>query len=403
VSRPTPTDSRSIAPTDPASHPAESGRSRGATYRSAGVDIEAADKAMALIGPLARATHRPEVLAGIGGFAGLFELAADRYRRPVLVASTDGIGTKSVIARQLGRFDTVGLDLVAMCVDDMVCEGAEPLFMLDYISVGDLDAGQVVELVTGVADGCRLVGAALLGGETAEHAGVMEPGEFDLAGFSVGVVERDAVLGAGRVRAGDLLVGLPSPGLRCNGYTLARHVLCDRAGLLLEGPAWRGAETTLGEELLRPSVIYTPAVLAAIAESEVHAVAHITGGGFFGNIPRILPDDARAVLDRSTWEVPPIFSEIRRLGDVSELEMGRVFNLGLGMVMVVAPGAEGKAIEATRSMGIDARVVGRVESTESGGTVAGELEDDLIVDGQGQGQMVFVGPAFWSAEGETSG
>ncbi|MGB7050501.1 MAG: phosphoribosylformylglycinamidine cyclo-ligase [Acidimicrobiales bacterium] len=366
-----------------------------ATYESAGVDLDAADKAMALIGPLARSTHRPEVLAGIGGFAGLFELAADRYRRPVLVASTDGIGTKSVVAHQLGRFDTVGRDLVAMCVDDMVCEGAEPLFLLDNISVGDLDAAQVVDLVTGVADGCRLAGAALLGGETAEHTGVMEPGEFDLAGFAVGVVERDNVLGAGRVRVGDVLVGLPSPGLRCNGYTLARHVLCERAGLPLEGPAWPGATVTLGEELLRPSVIYTPAVRAAIGASEVHAVAHITGGGFPGNIPRILPDDTRAVLDRSTWELPGIFSEIRRLGAVSELEMSRVFNLGLGMVMVVAQGSEGQAMAAARSVGIDARVVGGIESAESGEVGSGAPSSEAMAEGR----LAFVGPTFWPEDG----
>ncbi len=236
-----------------------------ATYAGAGVDIEAGDRAVDLIKPLVAATMRPEVLGGLGDFGSLFALDVATYREPVLVAGTDGVGTKALVAQATGRFDTIGIDLVAMCVDDLVCQGAEALFVLDYIATGAVDPAQMAELVSGVAEGCRQVGAALVGGEMAEHPGVMKPGEFDLVGFAVGVVERSAVLGPDRVEAGDVLIGLSSPGLRCNGYTLARHVLLERAGLALDGPAWPGAGVTLADELLRPSVLYTPAVRAAMA------------------------------------------------------------------------------------------------------------------------------------------
>ena len=243
-----------------------------ATYAGAGVDIDAGEEAVDRIRPLVASTLRPEVLGGLGDFGGLFAVDTEKYSQPVLVACTDGVGTKAVIAQACGRYDTIGIDLVAMCVDDLVCQGAEPLFFLDYISTGAVDPTQMTELVAGVADGCRQVGAALLGGEMAEHAGVMKPGEFDLVGFAVGVVEREKILGSGRVRDGDILLGLPSPGLRSNGYTLARHVLLERAGLALDAPAWEGATTSVADELLLPSVLYTPAVLSAIADADVHAV-----------------------------------------------------------------------------------------------------------------------------------
>ncbi len=342
-----------------------------ATYAGAGVDIDAGDQAVDRIRPLVASTLRPEVLGGLGAFGGLFALDTDRYRHPVLVAGTDGVGTKAVIAQSIGRLDTIGIDLVAMCVDDLVCQGAEPLFFLDYISAGAVDPPRMAELVAGVAEGCRQVGAALLGGEMAEHSGVMKPGEFDLVGFAVGVVERDLVLGPDRVQVGDVLLGLPSPGLRSNGYTLARHVLLERAGLPFDGPAWPGATTSLADELIRPSVIYTPAVRAAIASADVHAVAHITGGGFEGNLPRALPDGGRAVLDRDTWVVPPIFGEIRRLGQVTDQEMARVFNLGLGMIMVVGPDSSDAALAALAGAGVDAAAVGRVEAGERGVELVG--------------------------------
>ena len=281
----------------------------GATYAGTGVDIAAGDAAVERL---------RSMVAGIGGFGGQFPLDTDRYTKPVLVASTDGVGTKLVVARASGRYDTVGIDLVAMCVDDLVCVGAEPLFMLDYIATGKVDPDQVATVVAGVHEGCRQAGCALIGGETAEHAGVMAADELDLAGFAVGVVEQGTQLGPERVRAGDAIVGLASPGLRSNGYTLARHVLLERTGLDLGDPAWEGASHSVADELLRPSVIYTPAVLATRAAlgDALHACAHITGGGIVGNLPRALPDDLGARLERSAWEEPRIFAEIERLGAV---------------------------------------------------------------------------------------
>jgi phosphoribosylformylglycinamidine cyclo-ligase len=332
----------------------------GATYAGAGVDIAAGESAVARIRALVASTARPEVLGGIGGFGGSFAFDPDRRTSPVLVSSTDGVGTKSLVAAAAGRYDTIGVDLVAMCVDDIVCAGAEPLFLLDYVSTGKLDPDQMEQLVAGVAAGCRQAGCALLGGEMAEHPGSLPPGQFDLAGFAVGVVERDAMLGEGRVVVGDALVGLLSPGLRCNGYTLARHVLLERAGLRLDDPAWDGAEHSIADELLRPSVIYAPAVLAALGAVEVHAAAHVTGGGIPGNLVRVLPAGADAVVDRAAWDEPRVFAEIRRLGDVDDGEMARVFNLGIGMVLIVdaedAPGA----VDALGTAGCPAVVMGRV-------------------------------------------
>ena len=342
-----------------------------ATYAAAGVDIDAGERAVDLIKPMVASTRRPEVLGGLGDFGGLFALDTSRSRQPVLVSTTDGVGTKAAVAHATGRFTTVGIDLVAMCVDDLVCQGAEPLFFLDYISTGSVEPARMAELVSGVAEGCRQVGATLLGGEMAEHAGIMAPDEFDLVGFAVGVVERDAILGSARVVPGDVLVGLPSPGLRSNGYTLARHVLLERAGLGFDSPAWDGATTTVADELLLPSVLYTPAVRAALAVSEIHAVAHITGGGFAGNIPRSLPEGCRAAVERGTWEIPRIFTEIRRLGRVDDDEMARVFNLGLGMVLMVSAATADNAMAALRGSGLDPVVVGRVEAGEHGVDMVG--------------------------------
>ena len=342
-----------------------------ATYAASGVDIDAGERAVDLIKPMVASTRRDEVVGGLGDFGGLFRLDTARYDRPVLVAATDGVGTKLVVAQDVGRLDTIGIDLVAMCVDDLVCQGAEPLFFLDYISTGAVEPAHMADLVAGVAEGCRQVGAALLGGEMAEHAGIMQPGEFDLVGFAVGVVDQERILGSARVRPGDVLIGLPSPGLRCNGYTLARHVLLERAGLPLDAPAWEGADVTLGEELLRPSVIYTPAVRAAIGAADVHAVAHITGGGFGGNIPRALPEGTRAVVELGSWEVPAIFGEIRRLGQVADDEMARVFNLGLGMVLMVGDDSVDDAMGALGGAGLDPVVVGRVDDGVHGVDLVG--------------------------------
>ncbi len=329
------------------------------TYAGSGVDIGAGDEAVHRIGPVVRSTFGPEVLAGLGGFAGLFALPEGRWRHPVLVASTDGVGTKAEVARLTGRYDTIGIDLVAMCVDDVVCTGAEPAFMLDYYSTAQLDPATAATIVAGVAEGCRQAGCALIGGEMAEHPGSGGHGEggFDLAGFAVGIVERDAILGPERVRPGDALVGLASPGLRCNGYSLARRALLDRS---LDSPAWAGSAHSLADELLRPSVIYSPAVMALIQECPVRALAHVTGGGIAANLARVLPPSCDAVIDRATWGVPRIFDEVRRAGNITAPEMDRVFNLGLGMIAIVAPGAAGAATGLMERLGLPATVIGQV-------------------------------------------
>jgi phosphoribosylformylglycinamidine cyclo-ligase len=340
----------------------------GATYAAAGVSIEGGDAAVARIAPLAAATSREGVVAGVGGFAGLFATPPG-YRDPLIVASADGVGTKLEVARRMGRVDTVGVDLVAMLVDDLVCCGAEPLFVLDYLAVGRLDAARVEAVVAGVAEGCRLAGAALLGGETAEHPGVMEPDAIDLAGFAVGAVERDRVLGPERVRDGDSLLGLPSPGLRANGYSLARRVFSARP---LDGPAWPGSESSLGEELLRPSVIYAPAVRAMLADLGlgVHAAAHVTGGGIVGNVARILPAGLGATIDLGAFTTPEIFYEIQRAGRVGADEMVRVFNCGLGMVVALDPEVADAAISLARAAGHAASVVGEVRAGATGVTLS---------------------------------
>jgi phosphoribosylformylglycinamidine cyclo-ligase len=339
----------------------------GETYRAAGVDIEAGEAAVARIKDKVRSTYRPEVLGDIGGFGSLVALP-EGYRQPVLVSSTDGVGTKAMVARAAGRYDTIGIDLVAMCVDDILCQGAEPLFFLDYISVGALDPDRIDALVSGVVEGCRQAGCALVGGEMAEHPGAMEPGEFDLVGFVVGVVERDRVLTGAASRPGDVLIGLPSPGLRSNGYSLARRVLFDRAGLALDDELFPGH--TVADELLVPSVIYAPAVGRLLGDVDVRAVAHITGGGIVGNLPRVLPAGVDARLDRAAWEVPRVFGEIQRLGGIADEEMARVFNLGLGMVVVVPPDDVARALRLLGDAGHAAVEVGRLEgATGTGGEV----------------------------------
>jgi phosphoribosylformylglycinamidine cyclo-ligase len=277
----------------------------------------------------------------------------------LLVSSTDGVGTKSLIARLANRRNTIGIDCVAMSVDDIAALGAEPLFFLDYISLGKVVPEEVDELVAGVAEGCRQARCALLGGEMSEHPGVMEAGEFDLVGFAVGVVERDSTLPRD-VKAGDKIVGFASPGLRCNGYSLARAALLERGGRDLHGPAWQGAHHSLADELLTPSVIYAPAMLDLVAKVPVHAFAHITGGGIPDNLARVLPDHCDAVLERATWEVPRIFAEIQQLGGVADEEMIHVCNLGLGMLAVVPAGSALEAVDAVRSAGHDAWVVGEI-------------------------------------------
>ena len=333
------------------------------TYAQSGVSIDAGDEAVERIKEVVASTKRPEVLGGIGGFGGLFKLDTSKFKEPVLVASADGVGTKLEVARQVGRYDSVGIDLVAMLVDDLACIGAEPLFLLDYVAVGALDPARLEELVTGIAAGCRQANTALLGGETAEHGGVMKPDDLDVAGFAVGVVERGSEMGPERVRDGDVLIGLGSPGLRSNGYSLARSVLVKNQSDLAK-PAFEGSARTLGDELLVPSVIYAPTITAMREElgSAIHAAAHITGGGILGNVVRILPEGLNANIDMDTFETPEIFFEIQRRGQVSADEMVRVFNCGLGMVVSVDPSSASAALTIARAQGIVATVVGTIST-----------------------------------------
>ncbi len=334
-------------------------------YRRAGVDLEAAAEAVALIGDLASRATRPEMTEGVGGFAGLFRIGEGRF----LAAATDGVGTKIEIARRLGKLNTVGIDLVAMCADDVVCTGAEPLFFLDYLAVGRVVPERVASIVEGVAEGCRLAGCALLGGETAEHPGTMAEDAFDLAGFCVGAVAERDLLGPDKVRPGDALVGLASSGPHSNGYSLVRKAILDDASYPLDGVP-EGFARTLGEELLEPCAIYAPLVLALAREGLVHAAAHITGGGFAENVPRALPEGLGAEMHRGTWSEPPIFELLRRASGASDEEMFATFNMGVGMVLVVPGDRADEAIAGAVEAGMSASVLGRTASG-SGVRIAG--------------------------------
>jgi len=342
----------------------------GSSYQAAGVSIEAGDRAVALMRDAVARTARPEVIGGIGGFAGLFDasrLAA--YRRPLLATSTDGVGTKVVIAQRMGRYDTVGIDLVAMVVDDLVVCGAEPLFLTDYVVFGKLRPERAAAIVAGVARGCEQAGCALLGGETAEHPGHLGPDDFDLAGAATGVVEADALLGPDRVRPGDVVIALASSGLHANGYSLVRRVIGE-AGLALDAQPPE-LDRTLGEELLTPTRIYARDCLALAAEHDVHAFAHITGGGIAANLSRVLPQGTGAILDRATWRPPPIFALLADHGDIDPAELERVFNLGIGMIAVVAPTDTGPALHTLKSRGIQAWPLGEVTQSPQGAHLTG--------------------------------
>jgi phosphoribosylformylglycinamidine cyclo-ligase len=341
------------------------------TYTDAGVDIAAGEKAVELIKAHVRSTFRKEVIGDVGGFGGLFAVDWKQFKEPLLVSSTDGVGTKSLIARMANHRETIGIDCVAMSVDDIAAQGAEPLFFLDYISIGKLVPEEIEELVAGVAEGCRQAHCALLGGEMSEHPGIMEPGEFDLVGFAVGIVERSRVLPRG-VRPGDRVIGLANPGLRCNGYSLARAALLERGGRDLNGPAWVGAHHSLAEELLRPSVIYAPAMLKLAAEVDVRAFAHVTGGGIAGNLVRVLPDRCDAVVRRGAWDEPRVFEEIQLAGAVSTDEMEQVFNLGLGMLVITAAADALRAVDVARAAGHDAWLVGELIDGHGRATITHE-------------------------------
>jgi len=335
----------------------------GLTYRDAGVDLAAASRVVEFIRELAHSTRRSGVLGGLGAFGGFFALDASRYRQPVLVAATDGVGTKLRIAQALNRHDTVGIDLVAMCANDVLVHGAEPLFFLDYLAVGRLVPEQVAAIVAGIAAGCREAGCALIGGETAEMPGFYGPEEYDLAGFVVGVVEQESLVDGGRIRPGDAVVGLASAGLHSNGYSLARKALLEVGGYRLEDPL-PALGCTLGEELLRPTRIYVRRVLPLLDRYDIRGMAHITGGGLPENIVRILPPGTRVVLRSGSWDEPPVFGLIREAGRVAEEEMRRVFNLGVGFVLVVPAAQASDLVVELRGQGEQAWVIGEVVAGE---------------------------------------
>jgi phosphoribosylformylglycinamidine cyclo-ligase len=330
------------------------------TYRDAGVDIDAGERLIERIKPYTRQTLRPEVLGGLGGFGALFELPLDRYRHPVLVSGTDGVGTKLKLALGLGRHDGVGIDLVAMCVNDLLVMGAEPLFFLDYYATGHLEVDVAAEVIRGVAEGCREAGAALIGGETAEMPGMYTGGDYDLAGFCVGIVEKDAILDGSRVAVGDVLLGLASSGPHSNGYSLIRRIL-EHSGADLQQTL---EDRSLADCLLEPTRIYVKPVMELLESIPVHALAHITGGGLTENLPRVLPRGTRAVIAPDAWTRPAIFSWLQAQGGIAEAEMLRTFNCGVGMVMVLDAGDVDAAQAALGRHGIESWPIGSVQSSD---------------------------------------
>lgn len=331
-----------------------------ASYAAAGVDIEAGERAVDLMNAAVERTQRPELLTGLGGFAGLFQLDLARYPQPVLACSTDGVGTKVAIAQAVDRHDTIGIDLVAMVVDDLVVVGAEPLFLSDYIATGRLVPERIAAIVSGIAAGCVQAGCALIGGETAEHPGVMRADEYDLSGTGIGVLNAGSVLGADQVKPGDALIALEASGLHSNGYSLVRHVLA-RTSLALDATPARLGGRTLADELLEPTRIYARDCLALASECGAHAFAHVTGGGLAANLRRVLPATLDAIVDRSTWAPLPIFDLIADLGGVPAPEMERTFNLGVGMVAVVPPEQAADALSLAETRGLCAWRVGSTE------------------------------------------
>ncbi|MEU6530537.1 phosphoribosylformylglycinamidine cyclo-ligase [Streptomyces sp. NPDC046928] len=350
----------------------------GASYAAAGVDIEAGDRAVELMKEWVKKAQRPEVLGGLGGFAGLFDASAlKRYERPLLASATDGVGTKVDIARQMGVYDTIGHDLVAMVMDDIVVCGAEPLFMTDYICVGKVHPERVASIVKGIAEGCVLAGCALVGGETAEHPGLLGEDDFDVAGAGTGVVEADRLLGADRIRKGDAVIAMAASGLHSNGYSLVRHVLLNQAGLALDAHI-EDLGRTLGEELLEPTKIYSLDCLALTRTTEVHAFSHITGGGLAANLARVIPDTLHAVVDRSTWTPAPVFDLVGRTGRVERLELEKTLNMGVGMMAIVPAESVDAALATLGDRGVDAWVTGEI--TDRGEhTTGAELVGDYAV------------------------
>jgi phosphoribosylformylglycinamidine cyclo-ligase len=341
---------------------------QGLTYANAGVSIAAGDALVRRIGPVAKRTNIPGVLAGVGGFSALFDLKSRGYRHPILVSSTDGVGTKLKIAFMSGIHDSVGIDLVAMSVNDILTQGAEPLFFLDYFVCGKLDVEIAGAVVRGIAAGCREAGCALIGGETAEHPGDFSAGEYDLAGFVVGVVEKDKMINPDAIVAGDILIGLPSSGLHSNGYSFARKALFEK-GRLKVGQRIAELGRTLGEELLEPTRIYAKVTRALFAKHAIKGAAHITGGGITGNLPRVLPEGRRALIERSSWKVPPVFNLIQKIGGVAQREMDSTFNNGLGMILVVGKKDADSIAQTLKKIGEKFFIVGEIQNGPRAATI----------------------------------
>ena len=338
------------------------GISHSEAYAAAGVDIEAGYQGVKLMNRYVQRTLTADVISDLGGFGGLFSLDLHGLEKPVLVSGTDGVGTKQRIAQLMDRHNTVGIDCVAMCVNDIICCGAKPLFFLDYIAIGKNIPEKVVSLVSGVSEGCVRAGCALIGGETAEHPGTMKPDDYDLAGFAVGVVDRNKILDKNKMRPGDVVIALPSSGLHSNGYSLVRKVFdVENADL---GKYYGELGCELGEELLRPTKIYVRSVLAAVEAAELRGISHITGGGFYENIPRCIPDGLCARIEKSALRIPPIFPLLSRMGGISERDMFNTFNMGTGMVLVAARDSADKALAALHSLGQEAGVIGEIVSGE---------------------------------------
>jgi len=328
------------------------------SYRDAGVDIDVGNQLIERIKPIARATRRSGVLDSIGGFGALFEIPVDRYEKPVLVSGTDGVGTKLKLAMEMGKHDSIGIDLVAMCVNDLVVAGAEPLYFLDYYATGKLSLDMAEAVISGIGEGCQQAGCALVGGETAEMPGMYEGDDYDLAGFCVGVVEKSKIIDGSKVAAGDVLIGLAASGPHSNGYSLIRKII-DISGA---DPGERFHGKSLGETLLTPTRIYVKALLALLARVDVHALAHITGGGLLENLPRVMPENTRAVIDSNSWRRPPVFDWLQKNGNVTDDEMYRTFNCGVGMVLCVTEADVEQTLNLLTGQGESASVIGRIET-----------------------------------------
>lgn len=332
----------------------------GLDYKKSGVDIDAGKKAVEMIKKDVESTFGPEVMTGLGGFGGLFKADLTNYKNPVLVSGTDGVGTKLKLAFKLKLHNTIGIDLVAMSVNDILAQGAEPLFFLDYLATAQLDPKQIAQIVKGIAAGCKEAGAALIGGETAEMAGFYQKGEYDLAGFAVGIVEEEKIITGAEIKAGDLLIGLKSSGLHSNGFSLARAALFEKAAYNYQAKI-EGLENNLGQELLKPTKIYVKTVLALIEKFRIKGIAHITGGGLIENLPRILPRGLKAEISKNSWQPQKIFSLIKKAGEITEKEMYRTFNMGIGMVLVIKKSEKQKILKELAKMKEEAWLIGEIK------------------------------------------